>query len=109
MPEPRPTPPPTPPPSPTTRSTTRSMRTPTPLRAGRSLLSRAPLWVRLVAGSLLLVALSLLVTGFVGTRLLHGYHLQRIDDQLEVVNRVQGPYVNRFQGEVPPGVPPRRD
>jgi two-component system OmpR family sensor kinase len=69
-----------------------------------SRLSRTPLWVRLVAGTLSLVAFALLLTGFVGTRLLHGYLLQRIDDQLEIVNRVQSPLVNRFQNQ-PPGVP----
>jgi two-component system OmpR family sensor kinase len=64
-------------------------------RAG---LSSTPLWVRLVAGTLLLVALALAVTGFVGTRLLHGYLLQRVDDQLGMVNRVQGPVLNRLGG-----------
>jgi two-component system OmpR family sensor kinase len=64
-------------------------------------LSRTPLWVRLVAGTLLLVALALLVTGFVGTRLLHGYLLQRIDSQLEMVNRIQGPLIGRLQGQPP--------
>ncbi|HEX6468921.1 MAG TPA: HAMP domain-containing sensor histidine kinase [Streptosporangiaceae bacterium] len=76
----------------------------------RARLSSTPLWVRLVAGTLLLVALALLVTGFVGTRLLHGYLLQRVDDQLGMVNRLQGPVLSRLgAGGIQPREVPRPD
>jgi two-component system OmpR family sensor kinase len=47
-------------------------------------LLRAPLWARLVAGTLLLVTLALAVTGVVGIRLLRGYLEERVDKQLEL-------------------------
>lgn len=44
--------------------------------------ARAPLWARLVAGTLLLVTVALAVTGAVGIRLLRGYLLDRVDSRL---------------------------
>jgi two-component system OmpR family sensor kinase len=56
--------------------------------AARRALRRTPLWTRLVAGTLLLVTLALLITGLVGTRLLAGYLVDRIDDQLIAAARM---------------------
>jgi two-component system OmpR family sensor kinase len=45
-------------------------------------LARTPLRVRLVVLTLVLVALALVATGVAGTTSLHGYLVQRLDDQL---------------------------
>jgi two-component system OmpR family sensor kinase len=45
-------------------------------------LARTPLWLRLVAGTLLLVTVAVTVTGGFAVRLLHGYLVERIDRQL---------------------------
>ncbi|MFC6086125.1 sensor histidine kinase [Sphaerisporangium aureirubrum] len=47
-------------------------------------LSRTPLWLRLVAGTLLLVTVAVTVTGGFAVRLLRGYLVERIDRQLGV-------------------------
>jgi two-component system, OmpR family, sensor kinase len=44
---------------------------------------RTPLWVRLISATLALVALGLTLTGLVGVRLLRGYLVDQVDDQLE--------------------------
>jgi two-component system OmpR family sensor kinase len=43
---------------------------------------RTPLWLRLISATLVLVALALLLTGTFGVRLLRGYLVDRVDDQL---------------------------
>ncbi|GAB1820954.1 ATP-binding protein [Herbidospora sp. RD11066] len=43
---------------------------------------RVPLWARLVAGTLVLVALAITLTGVFAVRLLRGYLVDRIDQQL---------------------------
>jgi two-component system, OmpR family, sensor kinase len=57
----------------------------------RILLVRAPLWARLVAGTLLLVAVALVVTGLVGTRMLRGYLTDKMDQQLQFAGHSRGP------------------
>jgi two-component system OmpR family sensor kinase len=57
----------------------------------RTRLVRAPLWARLVAGTLLLVAVALVLTGFVGTRMLRGYLTDKLDQQLQFASHVRGP------------------
>lgn len=61
----------------------------------RRRLLRAPLWARLVAGTLLLVALALIVTGLAGTQILRGSLIHRVDQQLKSSTRLHPP---------PPGV-----
>jgi two-component system, OmpR family, sensor kinase len=48
------------------------------LRAWR----RTPLWLRLISATLALVALGLMLTGAFGVRLLRGYLVDRVDEQL---------------------------
>jgi len=48
----------------------------------RRRLARAPLWARLVAVMLLLLALSLVLTGFLGIRMLHAQLVKQVDDQI---------------------------
>ena len=45
-------------------------------------LARAPLWSRLVAGTLALVAIALTASGFIGASLLRGRLMKRVDQQL---------------------------
>ena len=45
--------------------------------------NRTPLWVRLISATLALVALGLTLTGLFGVRLLRGYLVDQVDDQLE--------------------------
>lgn len=57
-----------------------------PVRAWR----RTPLWVRLISLTLALVTLGTALTGAVGVRLLRGYLVDRVDEQLAVaVERLQ--------------------
>ena len=49
-----------------------------PVRAWRA----TPLWLRLISATLALVALGLLLTGAFGVRLLRGYLVDRVDEQL---------------------------
>jgi two-component system OmpR family sensor kinase len=51
---------------------------PAPVRAWRA----TPLWLRLISATLALVALGLLLTGAFGVRLLRGYLVDRVDEQL---------------------------
>jgi two-component system OmpR family sensor kinase len=62
--------------------------------------------VRLVAGTLLLVAVALVLTGFVGTRLLRGYLLDRVDQQLTLISRPRGGQPPP-EPRLPPGVQQR--
>ncbi|WP_328815779.1 sensor histidine kinase [Nonomuraea cypriaca] len=48
----------------------------------RKHLARAPLWLRLVSATLLLVTLAITLTGLVAVRLLRGYLVERVDHQL---------------------------
>ncbi|MCW2883919.1 MAG: hypothetical protein JWL58_781 [Streptosporangiaceae bacterium] len=57
----------------------------------RTRLVRAPLWARLVAGTLLLVAVALVVTGLVGIRMLRGYLTDKVDQQLQFATHTRVP------------------
>ncbi|MEO3809432.1 HAMP domain-containing sensor histidine kinase [Sphaerisporangium sp. B11E5] len=65
-----------------------------------SVLSRVPLWARLVAGTLLLVTLAVTVTGGFAVRLLRGYLVDRVDHQLGVAA-----HALRDLRDPPPGQP----
>ncbi|MEV4168237.1 HAMP domain-containing sensor histidine kinase [Nonomuraea sp. NPDC049709] len=52
------------------------------MRELRKQLSRAPLWLRLVSATLLLVTLAITLTGLFAVRLLRGYLVERVDQQL---------------------------
>jgi two-component system, OmpR family, sensor kinase len=61
-------------------------RTPAaPARGARRLWSRTPLWARLVAGALALVAVGLTVTGVIGVMLFRDYLVNQSGQQLRVV------------------------
>jgi len=49
---------------------------------------RTPLWLRLITAVLTLATLGLLLTGAFGARLLRGYLLDRVDEQLAAATRV---------------------
>jgi two-component system OmpR family sensor kinase len=59
------------------------------LRVGelRRRVARTPLWLRLVGGTLLLVALAIALTGGFAVQLLRGYLVDRVDSQLLSVSR----------------------
>jgi two-component system OmpR family sensor kinase len=52
----------------------------------RKHLARAPLWLRLVSVTLLLVTLAVTVTGLFAVRLLNGYLVARVDQQLRAAS-----------------------
>ena len=55
-------------------------------------LAPTPLWLRLISAMLCLVALGLTLTGLFGARLLRGYLVDRVDEQLdEGVRLIGGP------------------
>jgi hypothetical protein len=58
-----------------------------PVRGVARRLARTPLWLRLVSGTLLLVALAIALTGLFAVRLLKGYLVERVDRQLEAAAR----------------------
>ena len=58
-----------------------------PLAAGRRLLARTPLQVKLIAAVLVLVTVALLVIGLGSVAALDGYLVGRLDDQLQLVAR----------------------
>jgi two-component system OmpR family sensor kinase len=58
-----------------------------PLAAGRSLLARTPLQVKLIVAVLALVAVALALIGLASVTALDGYLVGRLDAQLEVVAR----------------------
>ncbi|HLU75818.1 MAG TPA: HAMP domain-containing sensor histidine kinase [Nonomuraea sp.] len=66
----------------------------------RKHLARTPLWLRLVSVTLLLVTLAITVTGLVAVRLLNGYLVARVDQQLRAAS---GPW-----GVLPPADPQPR-
>ncbi|MER6951067.1 HAMP domain-containing sensor histidine kinase [Nonomuraea sp. NPDC000554] len=65
----------------------------------RKHLARTPLWLRLVSVTLLLVTLAITVTGLFAVRLLRGYLVERVDNQLRAAS-VPRP------GPPPPDPPP---
>ena len=74
-----------------------------PLAAGRRLLARTPLQVKLIVAVLALVTVALLLIGLASVAALDGYLVGRIDDQLQEVavgSARQGP--PRFGGPGPP-------
>ncbi|HEV2921090.1 MAG TPA: hypothetical protein VG673_17885, partial [Actinomycetota bacterium] len=56
-----------------------------PLAAGRQLLARTPLQVKLIAAVLALVTVALLLIGLASGAALRGYLVGRLDDQLQAV------------------------
>ncbi|GAA3665833.1 sensory box histidine kinase PhoR [Nonomuraea antimicrobica] len=64
-------------------------------------LSRAPLWLRLVSATLLLVTLAITLTGLVAVRLLRSYLVERVDQQLHTATMPREP--------LPPPVEARPD
>ncbi|MEO3801336.1 HAMP domain-containing sensor histidine kinase [Nonomuraea sp. B1E8] len=57
----------------------------------RKHLARTPLWLRLVSVSVLLVTLAITLTGLFAVRLLRGYLVERVDQQLRAAS---GPFRN---------------
>ncbi|MGV9375435.1 sensor histidine kinase [Nonomuraea sp. NPDC003707] len=55
--------------------------------AVRKHLARSPLWLRLVSATLLLVTLAITVTGLFAVRLMRGYLVERVDQQLLAASR----------------------
>ncbi|MFC4120193.1 sensor histidine kinase [Nonomuraea zeae] len=53
----------------------------------RKQLARTPLWLRLVSATLLLVTLAITLTGLFAVRLLRGYLVERVDQQLRAASR----------------------
>ncbi|WP_433442557.1 ATP-binding protein [Nonomuraea sp. CA-141351] len=53
----------------------------------RRYLARSPLWLRLVSATLLLVTLAITLTGLFAVRLLRGYLVERVDQQLVAASR----------------------
>ncbi|MFG2074481.1 sensor histidine kinase [Nonomuraea maritima] len=71
----------------------------------RKQLSRAPLWLRLVSATLLLVTLAITLTGLFAVRLLRGYLVERVDQQLRAAT---APIRESPPPEPRPGVRPLR-
>lgn len=61
---------------------------------------RTPLWLQLISTTLLLVALGLTLTGAFGVRLLRGYLVSQVDDELAAAEQL-------VQGQDVPGVAPQ--
>nr|SBO94963.1 Phosphate regulon sensor protein PhoR (SphS) [Nonomuraea gerenzanensis] len=57
----------------------------------RKQLSRAPLWLRLVSATLLLVTVAITATGLFAVRLLRSYLVERVDEQLRVATAPRDP------------------
>jgi two-component system, OmpR family, sensor kinase len=78
-----------------------------PLAAGRRLLARTPLQVKLIVAVLALVTVALLLIGLASGAALRGYLVGRLDDQLEAVARQPGHQPGEFRGgpERRPGPP----
>jgi two-component system, OmpR family, sensor kinase len=83
--------------------------TPGPVAAGRRLLARTPLRVKLIAAVLLLVTVALALIGLASVAALDGYLVGRLDAQLQTVARISddGPPtgLGRQGGGRPPGPP----
>src|SRR4029450_8800625 len=61
-----------------------------PLAAGRRLLARTPLQVKLIVAVLALVTVALLLIGLASAAVLQGYLVGRLDDQLQAVAHQPG-------------------
>ncbi|MFI6785840.1 ATP-binding protein [Nonomuraea sp. NPDC050383] len=57
------------------------------VRGVRRRLARTPLWLRLVSATLLMVTLAIALTGLFAVRLLRGYLVERVDQQLHSASR----------------------
>ena len=73
--------------------------TPRPLAAGRQLLARTPLQVKLIVAVLALVTVGLALIGLASVAALDGYLVGRLDDQLQAVARQPGRPPGGFTGE----------
>lgn len=71
----------------------------------RKHLARTPLWLRLVSVTLLLVTLAIVVTGLFAVRLLNGYLVARVDQQLRAAS---GPWRVLPPADPQPGARPQR-
>ncbi|MEV0623771.1 HAMP domain-containing sensor histidine kinase [Nonomuraea sp. NPDC050404] len=71
----------------------------------RKHLSRAPLWLRLVSATLLLVTLAITLTGLFAVRLLRSYLIERVDQQLRVATAPRDPPP---PPDLRPGIRPQR-
>jgi two-component system, OmpR family, sensor kinase len=69
-----------------------------PLAAGRRLLARTPLQVKLIAAVLALVTVALALIGLASVAALNGYLVGRLDDQLQAVARQPGRPPGEFRG-----------
>ena len=69
---------------------------------------RTPLWLRLISAMLCLVALGLMLTGAFGVRLLRGYLVDRVDEQLvDGVRQIEAELEAQVRGtDTMPGPPP---
>src|SRR5512132_3154330 len=76
-----------------------------PLAAGRRLLARTPLQVKLIAAVLALVTVALLLIGLASVAALDGYLVGRLDDQLQLVVGRPGPAPGRGEPDDRPGPP----
>ncbi|MEV0383922.1 HAMP domain-containing sensor histidine kinase [Nonomuraea sp. NPDC050643] len=68
----------------------------------RKQLARAPLWLRLLTVTLLLVTLAITLTGLFAVRLMRGYLVERVDQQLRSATMP-------WRDDVPPPPEPRPD
>ncbi|GLX10471.1 putative sensor histidine kinase PhoR [Microbispora sp. NBRC 16548] len=78
------------------------------IRELRRRAARTPLWLRLVAGTLLLVALAIALTGGFAVQLLRGYLVDRVDGQLTAVGRRPAEPPPPFQASGNVSRPPRQ-
>ena len=63
---------------------------------------RTPLWLRLISATLCLVALGLMLTGAFGVRLLRGYLVDRVDEQLaDGVRQIEAELEAQVRGQDP--------
>jgi two-component system OmpR family sensor kinase len=67
---------------------------------------RTPLWLRLISATLVLVALAMLLTGAFGVRLLRGYLIDRVDDQLRGAEQQINQQLSGISGMPEPPAPP---
>src|SRR4029453_18046121 len=70
-----------------------------PLAAGRRLLARTPLQVKLIVAVLALVTVALLLIGLASAAALQGYLVGRLDDQLQAVAHQPGRRPGEVRGE----------
>jgi len=79
--------------------------TPRPLAAGRQVLARTPLQVKLIVAVLVLVTVALALIGLASVAALDGYLVGRLDDQLQAVAGRPGPAPGRGDPDHRPGPP----